>query len=68
MIYTTKAGDMWDSISYQQLGSCKFIETLINANRQFLPTYIFKAGVELVIPNINSENKVKKLPPWRLAS
>ena len=63
--YTTKNGDTFDLIAYQQLGSCQYVEKLINANRQFVDVYIFDAGVELVIPDIDDEKKTKKLPAWR---
>lgn len=62
--YVTKAGDMWDLISYQQMGSCRHVETLINANREHLQTLVFKAGVELNIPEVETV-KQTTLPPWR---
>ena len=62
--YRTVAGDMWDMISYKQLGSCRFTEKLINANRAHVDTLIFKAGVELTIPDVATA-QVAKLPPWR---
>ncbi len=63
--YVTCAGDMFDKISYEQLGSCKYVEALINANRQHVGTYIFDAGTELIIPDVDDEKKTKKLPAWR---
>lgn len=66
MTYTTVSGDTWDLISYKQLGSCKYTERLINANRAYVSTVIFKAGVELTLPPITEETKTAKLPPWRL--
>lgn len=62
--YVTKAGDMWDLISYQQMGSCRHVEALINANREHLQTLVFKAGVELNIPEVETV-KQTTLPPWR---
>ena len=62
--YRTVSGDMWDLISYQQLGDCKHVETLINANRDKVSTFVFKAGVELNIPEVVN-TKVAQLPPWR---
>ena len=64
MTYKTIAGDMWDFIAYKTLGSEKFTELLINANRQYLGTFIFRAGIELIIPEIEEETAVD-LPPWR---
>ena len=62
--YLTRAGDSFDLIAYQQLGSCNYVEQLINANRNHIETFIFKAGVELQLPNVQ-EVSVVKLPPWR---
>lgn len=65
MTYTTKDGDLWDLIAYQQLGSERYVERLINANRQHVSTVIFRAGVELTLPDIEQEQRVSRLPPWR---
>ena len=65
MTYTTRQGEMWDEISYNQLGSCRFTEALINANRKYVETFIFPANVELILPDVEEEIKVPKLPPWR---
>ena len=65
MTYTTKQGEMWDYIAWKVLGSCNCVETLINANRNYIDTVIFPAGVELVIPDIAQEQKVSALPPWK---
>ena len=62
--YRTVSGDLWDLISYQQMGDCRHVEKLINANRDKVSTFIFKAGVELNIPEVVT-TKVASLPPWR---
>lgn len=64
MTYSTKSGDTWDLIAHFQLGSCRFTEKLINLNRKFAEIVIFSAGIELKLPDVSSERKVK-LPPWR---
>ena len=65
MTYTTKQGDTFDLIAFQQLGSARYVERLINANRAHVSTVIFKAGVTLELPTITEETKTAKLPPWR---
>lgn len=65
MTYVTKSGDSFDLIAHQQMGSCKYTQALIDSNRQYVQTYLFKAGVELNIPDITKELKVKRVPPWR---
>jgi hypothetical protein len=37
----------------------------MEANPQYLDTGIFSAGVVLTLPEINDDNKVQNLPPWR---
>ena len=63
--YRTKSGDTFDLIAYDQLGSCKYVEDLINANREYVSTLIFKAGHILKIPDVEKSSVVKNLPPWR---
>lgn len=65
--YKTCAGDTFDLISYKQLGSCRYTELLINKNRQHVDTVIFRANVELELPDVSTERKVN-LPPWRTDS
>ena len=62
--YTTKSGDMFDSIAYKVYGDCNYTEKLIDANRDKIENFIFSAGVTLNIPDI-SKNKVNLLPPWK---
>lgn len=63
--YTTVSGDTWDLIAFRQLGSCQYTELLINANRNHIDKFIFRAGTELIIPDIEKEQKKISLPPWR---
>lgn len=62
--YKTKSGDMWDWIAFSEMGSCNHVERLINANREHIETFIFRAGVVLTIPDVETKRAVK-LPPWR---
>ena len=62
--YTTKAGDMFDAIAWRELGSCKHTDKLIDANRHLVATFIFDAGIELIIPDI-SDKSPTPLPPWK---
>ena len=62
--YTTKSGDMWDSIAYKQLGSMSYADRLINANLQHKDTYLFPSGVVLTLPEI--EKPINSLLlPWK---
>ena len=62
--YTTKSGDMFDSIAYSQLGSTAYMDQLIYANPQHRETYIFPSGVVLTIPEV-AQPVNESLPPWK---
>ena len=63
--YTTKQGDMWDLISYRLTGSNDQIIPLMQANPQYTETFIFPAGVVLVVPVLNNLVDYNVLPPWK---
>lgn len=64
MKYVTKMGEMWDEISKRELGSEKYVVELVRANREYINTFIFSAGAELELPEID-EAVMIELPPWR---
>lgn len=62
--YTTKQGDTWDAIAYQQLGDVSYTDKLMNLNQQYLGYYTFPAGVVLQLPDAVAST-VDTLPPWK---
>ena len=70
MAYTTKQGDMWDSIAFEQYGSTEYTDKLMNANQQYLGIYIFPAGITLEIPQLETADtkSASSLPPWKQVS
>lgn len=62
--YRTIAGDMWDSIAFKTLGDCYLMDKLIKANMQHSEIFIFPAGIELQVPEVEVEKKYT-LPPWK---
>lgn len=62
--YTTVQGDMWDSISFSQLGSVSYTDKLMNLNPQYLGYYTFPAGIVLTLPDA-TEDVNDALPPWK---
>lgn len=62
--YTTKSGDMWDSIASEQLGSASYMDLLINANMAYRDIYLFPSGVVLTLPEIEAPIN-SQLPPWK---
>jgi len=66
--YTTKQGDMWDSIAQNQLGSVSYTDDLMNANAKYIGMgyFTFPTGIELTLPDIEAQNLIsEKLPPWK---
>ncbi|MBX9866078.1 MAG: phage tail protein [Burkholderiales bacterium] len=63
--YTTAAGDMWDKIAKEQLGSEYLSNQLIDANFKYSKVVKFEAGVVLNIPEIVQNKSKVNLPPWK---
>ena len=64
--YITQQGDKWDLIAWQQLGETRHMNKLMAANTPYLDYFIFPAGIELTIPDIDTEQAaLSSLPPWR---
>lgn len=64
--YVTVQGDKWDLIAHQQLGDARHMNKLMAANTEYLEYYIFPAGIELQLPEIEHEQAaLSSLPPWR---
>lgn len=65
--YTTKQGDMWDSIALAQYGDARYVDALMMANTGHIGAYIFSEGVELVIPEVDTDSTAysANLPPWK---
>lgn len=62
--YTTILGDTFDQIAYNQYGDSKLINPLMRANREYIGTVIFNAGIVLNIP-IVEDKKNANIAPWR---
>jgi len=62
--YTTKQGDMWDSIAFMQLGDDRFTDRLMDENLKYYDYYIFPAGIVLTLPDIEPDVP-DSLPPWK---
>ena len=63
-IYITISGDTWDIVAYKVYGNEMYMDMLIKANIEHKDTYIFPAGVELTLPEIDLEVS-ETLPPWK---
>lgn len=65
--YTTRQGDMWDSICYNQLGSVDYTDKLMNLNMEYREYYRFPAGIVLTLPEPVT-HQANNLPPWKQVS
>lgn len=64
--YTTSSGDMWDSISFKVYGTSDYAGKLMAYNSDYVDQYVFQAGIELRVPDIEgTEELLDMLPPWR---
>lgn len=66
--YVTAAGDMWDKIAFDVLGDEKYTDLLIAENPAYHSVYIFSAGIELIIPDVEKKSTSDSLPPWKKVS
>lgn len=62
--YITVQGDTWDLISYKVYGTSRHIGLLMENNYDLLDTFIFGAGIEIMIPEL-TEDQTDDLPEWR---
>lgn len=62
--YMTKQGDMWDQISYNLCDSAAGVIPLMQANPEYTDTYIFPAGIELIVPEFDAVVTPEIVPPW----
>ena len=65
--YTTVQGDMWDSIAHKQLGDVAHTDKLMQINYKYLDYYIFPAGIQLLLPDIQPTTSAVA-PPWKRVS
>ena len=65
MIYTTKQGDEWDQIAFDQLGSEHLVDRLIAANPEHQEVVVFDAGIKLKIPQVEISPQIFSPAPWR---
>ena len=63
MVYITSAGDMWDKIAYEQMGSEDYMSELIQSNYHLIDYVIFPAGIEINVPEVDDTQT--ELPSWR---
>ncbi len=61
--YTTIAGDTFDKISLEQLGSEYLFPLLLQANQQYRHVLIFSSGIVLNIPEVDFDDHVE-VPEW----
>ena len=54
VIYKTKSGDTFDKIAYEKLGDSKYLPQLLKNNPDKLETFIFPAGIEIILPEIET--------------
>lgn len=62
-VYTTISGDTWDGIAYKTMGDGMLMDLLIAANQKYAETFVFNAGIELVVPDVEDTTS-EDLPEW----
>ena len=65
--YTTISGDEWDGICYKVYGANgeMAMNKAMHANPSFISLVVFPAGIELTMPEIDTQQQNNNdLPPW----
>lgn len=63
-LYTTVQGDTWDILAHDIYGSEKLMHILIAANPNYANTLVFRAGIQLVIPETPKTKTTAMRAPW----
>ena len=67
-VYTTIQGQTWDQIAYEIYGNEYMCDKIMDLNRDKLDTFIFPAGVKLLLPDDESavnRSVPSDYPAWR---
>lgn len=62
--YITVSGDTWDLISFKNYGDYNHIGILLQENKNYMETFMFKGGCEINIPE-DIPSPSTNLPPWK---
>lgn len=62
--YKTVLGDTWDLIAFKTFGNERYANRIIESNLQHKGVVIFSAGIDLIIPDIETPSETG-LPPWK---
>ena len=60
-VYTTIQGQTWDQIAYEVYGNEYMCDKIMDLNREKLDTFIFPAGIKLILPD--EENIIRQSVP-----
>lgn len=63
-VYTTIQGDTWDTIAFKVYREERYMSKLMEANIEHINVFFFKAGVEIICPDIE-DIIPSSLPPWK---
>ncbi|MGL6169175.1 MAG: tail protein X [Fusobacteriaceae bacterium] len=63
--YVTVLGDTFDLVAWKMYGNSRAIKKIIASNSKYSGTYIFDAGIELLIPAEEEVAKNENIAPWR---
>lgn len=66
LIYTTRDGDRWDTISHKHYGTAFEIDRLIAANPHLSLAEQFASGLTVFVPVVKQtmRQNQERLPPW----
>lgn len=65
-LYTARAGDTWDQISYMAyMYTERYADLVLKANPEYSDVVIFEGGEVVKVPIVDTVDTPETLPPWR---
>lgn len=64
-IHKTVQGDTFDTIATKYFYEETLATKIIEANPDYCDVLFFEAGVDIVIPDVETAKMPESLPPWR---
>lgn len=64
LLYTTKDGDRWDLIAWDQYGDPMLYNVIVYANPGVSPVPVLTGGIQLRIPILDLQTEHSAWEPW----
>ena len=63
-----KEGEQWDEVAKRALGAERYMTDMLRANPGYRYYVTLPGGLELTVPEVESDTTPSNLPPWKRSS